>query len=297
MPVSLRSLLPLLLLLLAAQGAPGQLSSESLRIGPGDVLSVHVFREDNLDSKVRVRDSGAALLPLIGSVPLAGLSASDAAMLIEERFTKQGFLNHPQVSVLIEESAAQQVAVLGEVAHPGTVLLSSPRSLLDVLAEAGGLLRSADRHVTVRRPNGRSVTALIANDTSSYRNSEQVQVSPGDTVLVPRAGIVYILGDVGRPGGYLMQDDSQLSLLQALSLAAGTTKTAAEHGARLIRKVNGSATEVSLHLKAVEQGKEPDPALHNNDIVFIPFSLGKNIALGASSIAASASSAIIYAAY
>ncbi len=116
-------------------------------------------------------------------------------------------------------------------------------------------------------------------------------------MLVPRAGIVYVLGDVGRPGGYLMQDDAALSLLQALALAAGTTKTAAEGNARLIRKVNGVTTEVPLQLKAIEHGKLPDLALENDDVIYIPFSLGKNLTLGASSIAASASSALIYAAY
>ncbi len=290
------------LLLLTAAGfaalpVRAQLPAESLVIGPGDLVSVHVFREDNLDTKLRVKDAGTIALPLIGAISVAGLPPADAASRIADRYSAGGFLNHPQVSVLIEESATQQVAVLGEVAHPGTVLLTSPRSLLDVLAQAGGLLKTADRHVTIRRPNAPPVTVLVPNDASADLASAKLLVWPGDTLLVPRAGIVYVLGDVGRPGGYLMQDDAQLSLLQALALAAGTTRTASESSARLIRKRNGVTTELPLHLKAMEHGKQPDLALENDDIVYIPFSFTKNLALGASSVAASASSAIIYAAY
>ena len=306
MRASARSRVSSLLLVLAASTAAlpavaqhtvAQHTTESLVLGPGDLISVHVFREADLDTKLRVKDAGTISLPLIGAVPVAGLAAPDAAARIAERYSAGNFLNHPQVSILIEESAMRQVAVLGEVAHPGTVSLSSSRSLLDVLAEAGGLLKTADRHVTIRRPDAPPITVLVPNDAAADLASAKLLVSPGDTVLVPRAGIVYVLGDVGRPGGYLMQDDAQLSLLQALALAAGATRTASESSARLIRKRNGVTTELPLHLKAVEHGKLPDLALQNDDIVYIPFSFSKNLALGASGVAASASSAIIYAAY
>ncbi len=290
-----RTLSALTLALLALPGL-GQDARESLLLGPGDLVSVHVFREPDLDAKVRVKDAGTIALPLIGAIPVAGLSTAAASDAIAESYRAKHLLNQPQVSVFVEESTAQQVEVLGEVARPGPVAMTSKRNLLDVLAAAGGLIRTADRHVTIRRPSGPTVTVLVPNDADAEVGLGEVDVAPGETVLVPRAGIVYVLGDVGRPGGYLMQDDSRISLLQALALAAGTTKTAAENDARLLRKVNGVATEQPLHLRAVERGKAPDIALQNDDIVYVPFSLGKNMALGASSIAASASSALIYAA-
>jgi polysaccharide export outer membrane protein len=299
MPAAQRRSLLLAFLCAAGAGSPraSAQAQESLRIGAGDLLSVHVFRENDLDEKLRVKDAGTIALPLIGSILVANMAAADAAALIARRYEAGGFLNHAQVSILIEESARQQVAVLGEVAHPGTVPLSSPRSLLDVLAEAGGLLKTADRHVTIRRPSLPAITVLVPNDAAADLSSAPLMVSPGDTVLVPRAGIVYVLGDVGRPGGYLMQDDSQLSVMQALAMAAGSTRTAADGSARLIRRVKGVATEQPLHIKAMEKGKSPDVALQNNDIVYIPFSFGKNLALGANTIAASASSALVYAAW
>ena len=296
----LRLSLPLVLVaLLFAGNLRGQQrpAAESVSIGPGDLLAVHVFREDDLNTAARVKDAGTVALPLVGLVHVAGLSASDAAAAIAARYRDQRFLAHPQVSVSIEESAAEQIAVLGEVGKPGIVPLSSPRSLLDVLAEAGGLLKTADRHVTLRRPGQAPLTVLLPNDASAELAGAPVMVAPGDTVLVPRAGIVYVLGDVGRPGGYLMQDDARLSLMQALSLAAGATRTASQRNARLIRTAHGVPTEIPLHLKAVEAGKAPDMALQNDDIVYIPFSFGKNLALGAPSIVSSASSALVYAAW
>ena len=296
--VLLLSLLTALLALGAGAQEPNPATQrESLRIGPGDLLAIHIFREDDLDVKVRVKDAGTVTLPLVGSLQVGGMAAADASSAIADKYQGDGFLKHPQVSVLIEESAAQQVAVLGEVGRPGTVAVASPRSLLDVLAEAGGLLKTADRHVTIRRSSGASVTALVPNDAAGELKPAGLLVQPGDTVLVPRAGIVYVLGDVGRPGGYLMQDDAQLSLLQALALAAGTTRTAGEGDARLIRRSNGATTEIPLHLKDREHGRMPDMALENNDIIYVPFSFGKNMALGANAVAASASSAIIYAAF
>lgn len=287
----------LLLTLAAPRLVLAQQSGESLVIGAGDLLSVHIFREDALDTKLRVQDAGTITLPLVGLVHVAGLPPSEAALAVARLYSEGRYLNNPQVTVLVEESAARQVAVLGEVARPGTIAIPSPRTILDVLAEAGGLLKTADRRITIRHPAGMNVTVLVANDAAAELSLANVLVSPGDTVLVPRAGIVYVLGDVGRPGGYLMQDDAQLSLLQALALAAGTSRTAAEGSARLIRRVNGVTTELPVHLKAMERGAIPDLALVNEDILYIPFSFTKNLALGASTVAASASSALIYTAF
>jgi polysaccharide export outer membrane protein len=281
----------------AGLAAQGQVAAQRLRIGSGDVISVHVFREPNLDSTLRVLDSGQIALPLIGNVAVSGLSTAQAASDIGALYQEEGYLNQPQVQVSIDESAAQEVAVLGEVGHPGTVKVSSPRNVLDVLAEAGGLLKDADRHVTIRRMGSANVTVMVTNDPEQSLALTRVLVYPGDTLIVPRAGIVYVLGDVGHPGGYLMQNDAQLTLMQALALASGTSRTAADGGARLIRKVQGRTVEIPLHLKAVERGSMPDLALQDKDILYVPFSFAKNLAIGAPSIAASASSAIIYAAY
>jgi polysaccharide export outer membrane protein len=270
---------------------------ESLLIGPGDLLHVTVFRENDLDQKVRVKDSGEVGLQLVGNVMVKGLAPAEAAEKIASRYKDLGFLNRPQVAVFVEESVTERVAVLGEVQHPGLVPLTSSRSLLDVLSQAGGLTIAADRHITIRRPGQPPFTVFLSNDATRALADADVLVMPGDTILVPKAGIVYVLGDVGRPGGFVMQDDARLTLLQALSLASGPNKTAAENQTRLLRRVNGQVTELPIDLKAIERGKQSDPQLEADDIVFIPFSLFKNMALGATSILAAAGSAAVYVAH
>lgn len=269
---------------------------ESLLIGPGDLLEVDVLREPDLTQHARVRDSGEITLPLVGSVAVAGQSPSEAAARIAEAFRSGQLLKQPQVSVTIVEFGTQSVAVLGEVERPGTVNITTPRTLLDVLAMAGGLTEKADRHITVERggPWGEKISVFLPNGADAELRAD-VSVHPGDRILVPKAGIIYVLGDVGRPGGYVMQDDSRLTVLQALALAAGINRTAGEKRARLLRKTKSGYSELPIPLHAMERGQSPDLQLEANDILYVPFSARKNLMLGGSSILASASAALIYA--
>ncbi|HYK35333.1 polysaccharide biosynthesis/export family protein [Alloacidobacterium sp.] len=269
---------------------------ESLLIGPGDLLHITVFREPDLEQKVRVKDSGEIDLDLAGTVKLSGLTPHDAAKAIAQLYMQNHFLNHPQVSVFIEEYATQSISVLGQVNKPGAFTVTTMRSLLDVLAMSGGLTEMADRHITIQRADhsGNIVVFLPNNPPVNARAAEMVY--PGDTVLVPKAGIVYVLGDVGRPGGYIMQDDSNLTVMQAVALAAGANRTAKEDAARLIRKVNGSYQESAVPLRDIEKGKKPDMQLEADDVLYVPFSMAKDVVLGTSNILSSTSSAAIYAA-
>lgn len=269
---------------------------ESLRIGPGDLLEVTVLREPELTQHVRVLDSGDITLPLVGSVAVNDESSVQAAQSIAKAYQKGDFLKHPQVSVEIEQFATQTVAVLGQVQHPGTVTITTSRSLLDVLAMAGGLTPDADRHITIERggPWGEQIHIFLPNNSTDELKAD-VSVEPGDRILVPKAGIVYVLGDVGHPGGYVMQDNSRLTVLQALALASGANKTAADKHARLLRKTKTGYKEEPVPLLAMERGKKPDIQLRADDILFVPFSTRKNIMLGGAGILASASAALIYA--
>jgi polysaccharide export outer membrane protein len=270
---------------------------ESLLIGPGDLLHVTVLRESELEQHARVLDSGAIPLALIGDVPVQGLTPAQAAARIASQYLNGKFLLHPDVSVLVEQYATQAVSVLGEVGHPGTVQLTAPRTLIDVLSQAGGLTEFADRHITIERggKDGDRVRVFLPNHADDALNAD-VLVRPGDIVVVPKAGVVYVLGDVARPGGYVMQYDSRLTVLQAIALAAGASKTASERRIRLVRNVDGQSLCISLPLREMERGREPDVPLQANDILYVPFSLVKNISLGIADITAAASSALIYAA-
>ena len=272
-------------------------TKESLLIGPGDLLHVTILREPELEQHARVLDSGDVSLPLIGGVHVAGLDPAAASSAIAAKYREGNFLKHPNVSVFVEEFATQPVSVLGQVEKPGTYKITTPRTLLDLLAMAGGLTPIADRHIMIERAPGakqREERVFLSNRSGDALMAN-VTVDPGDTILVPKAGLVYVLGDVGRPGGYTMENESRMTVLQAIALAGGVRHTAKVKKARVIHNVNGHLDEEPLPLREIEKGEAPDEFLHADDVIYIPFSLAKNIVLGTSAIVASASSALIYA--
>jgi polysaccharide export outer membrane protein len=283
--------------LLAAMAPESPAQPESLLIGPGDLLRISFLREPELDQHLRVLDSGEVVLTLAGKVSVQRLTPAQAAARIASQYREGNFLLHPEVSVFVEEFATQTVTILGQVAHPGTVRLTAPRTLIDVISLAGGLTPDADRHIVLERggKDGERIRTFLSNRAEEALNAD-ILVRPGDTIVVPKAGIVYILGDVAHPGGYVMQNDSQLTVLQAIALAAGTSKTASEKRVRLVRTIDGLSHSVDLPLRDMERGRAPDVPLCANDILYVPFSLTKNLSLGIANITAAASSALIYAA-
>lgn len=306
----MRTTLPLSLFILlcvlplAAQTSPASPvpGNESLVIGPGDLLHVQFYDTPELEQHPRVNDAGVAPLLFLGPVMLAGKTPSEAATLIASLMVSHNFMSHPQVAVSIDQFATQGVTVSGEVGHPGNLMLTTPRPLLDVLALAGGLNAGADRHIVIQHRGAQhqgSTSAetpyFVSNDPAAQLH-DQLMIYPGDVILVARAGFVYILGDVGRPGGYpLSSNDQNVTLLQALANAASPNKTAVISGVRLMRKTGTSYVQVPLHLGRIENGKEPDPALQADDVVIVPFSYAKNFILNDMGIAASVGSAVIYA--
>ena len=290
-------LLPVLLG--ALLGGTSLAASESLLIGPGDQLHIQVADTPEMDQHPRVTDAGEVPIEGVGNVQVAGLTPAAAAVVLQNRLIAAHYMRHPIVLVTIEQFATQTVSVLGEVKAPGAYTIATPRSILNVLALAGGLNSAADRNIVIER-RGDPATRVHYKYSNNPDTAveEQVLVSPGDTVLVPKAGIVYILGDVNRPGGYSMtNNESKMTMLEALALAGGVSKSAKQGAARLIRKNDsGSYADQKFSVGDLQEGKIPDIAMQPGDVVYIPFSFGRNMAvMGAGSIAASATSAAIYA--
>ena len=273
-------------------------TTESLILSPGDLLGVTVVDVPEMEKHVRITDHGSITLPLVGELLVSGLTPEQAEQRVSAAFAAGHFIRNAQVNVGVDQYAAANVAVSGQVQHPGSYPLTVPRNLMDVLSMAGGLTPAADTHVTVQR-RGADVklleASLVNNPTAALKNSPLVY--PGDLVIVPKAGIVYVLGDVIHPGGYVMVNDAQLTLLQAISLAAGTTKTASEAHVRLVRNAATGPVEIPVCLKCLEKGTQPDIELQPEDVVYIPYSTTKNIMLGAGSILSSTGGAAIYAAH
>jgi polysaccharide export outer membrane protein len=270
-------------------------SVNSLLISPGDSIHISVLDNPDLDQHARVTDSGDIPVQGVGNVMVAHMSPAEAASAIHDRFVGAHFLNHPQVSVVVDQYATQNVTVIGEVRQPGAYPLSTPRPILDVIALGGGLDEVADRNILVERHGDQSnpIPYTVSND-AGQAIKDQVLVNPGDTVVVPKAGIVYVLGDVNRPGGYTMTDNqSKMSLLEALTIAGGAAKTAKLGHARLIRKADHS--EIQLSLGEIEKGKQPDIALFPGDILYVPFSYAKNLVIASSAgIVGAAGTAAVY---
>jgi polysaccharide export outer membrane protein len=276
--------------------APLLAQNESLLIGPGDEVNVEVFDTPDLDQDARVTDAGEFPLMLGGTVRLASLTPAEAARTIETALIKSHVMYYPRVLVTVTQYATQSVTVFGQVAKPGTYSIDTPRSVVDVLGLAGGLTDLADRHVTIERHTNHRQIAYYVSNRSDDLLDQKVMVNPGDKVVVPKAGIIYVLGDVGRPGGYPMtNNDGTLTVLQAVAAAGGTASSAAPNSSRLIRRtaIGGYQSE-PLHFSAMQKGKKPDIPLQAGDIVYVPFSYLRNAALGVTSIAAAATGAALY---
>jgi polysaccharide export outer membrane protein len=278
-------------------GAQGYPQAESLLIGPGDQLHILVFETPELEQHPRVTDAGDTPLMLLGNVRVTGLTPAQAAAVIEQDLIAGHFMSHPQVTVTIEQYATQNVSVLGEVKLPGSYPITAPRSVIDVVALAGGLTNVADRSITIERKSdpAQKVNYFLSNNSNDAIDSS-VLVYPGDRVLVPKAGIVYILGDVRSPGAYAMSNNSsQISVLQLVAAAGGTNHSAVPSHARLYHK-DGAAgyTNNSLPLSAMQKGKQADLPMHPGDIIYVPFSYVRNVAEGATGIVSAATSAAIY---
>ena len=270
--------------------------TESLTIGPGDLLHLKVLEAPELEQAARVSDAGTLTLILGGKVQVAGLTPSEAAVAIERALVEGHYVLTPHVSVTTEQTATQNVTILGQVRSPGSYPIATPRPILDVLALAGGLNDLAQRKVTIQRHASKERVDYVLSNSANAALDANVPVYPGDTVLVPKADVVYVLGDVNRPGGIaIVTNDSKLSALQALSLAGGTPPNAVPSHSRLIRKqADGSHVELPLQLSAMQKGKEPDIPLQGDDIIYVPFSYARNMAVGAGSLVGATSSAAIY---
>ena len=245
----------------------------ALLLDAGDVLDVRVFDTPELSGKFRVDRHGDITLPVSGTVQVKGLTAEEVQTAIEQRYRQREILRDPHVEVFVLEYATQGVTVMGEVKMPGVYPILGKRSVLDFISVAGGPTSSASRTVLLTHKN--SPAQVITLDLSgSPQSGPQPEVEPGDRIVVTRAGVVYVVGDVGRPGGYLIENKNIITVLQALALAQGLNKTA-KLDAKLIRNTPTGRTEADLPLKKIFANQAVDPKLEDGDILFVPVSGAK----------------------
>jgi polysaccharide export outer membrane protein len=284
----------------AANPAPKADSGDAaaIKLGPGDLVEVSVYGVPELSTKARVSNDGDLYLPLIDYVHVSELSLEEAQKVIEKRLDSGGFVRNPHVTIFVDDYASQGVTLLGEVGKPGIYPVLGDRRLFDLVSAAGGLTERASRTVTITRRSkpDQSQTIHLARNLTDAPESN-VDVRPGDTIEVQRAPIVYVVGDVGRPSGLLI-DNGTLTVLQALALAGGPNHTAKLDGTRIIRKSTGpnGMAETVVPLKKMLRAKAPDMTLEANDILFIPVSGAKVATARAAEVAVGLTTAVgVYA--
>ena len=252
-------------------------SASVAKLGPSDLIELTVYGVPELTTKARVSSSGDVYLPLVDYVHIGGLTQEEAQTVIEKRLEDGGFVRNPHVTIFVHEATSQGVTILGEVGKPGIYPDPPDHKLYEVISEAGGFLASSSRKIAIIRRNQADPIHIDLPRNLADDVSGNVDVLPGDTITVPRAPIIYVVGDVGRPSGLLV-DNGQLTVLQALALAGGTNRTAKMGGARIIRKGPSGMTELTLQLKKMLEAKAPDVTLQADDILFVPVSGGRVLA-------------------
>src|ERR1700733_6535016 len=263
-------------------------------LGPEDLITVRVFAADDIpDKPAQIDNNGSVTLPMIGSVHAAGLTVEQFQASLVTAYKK--FFKDPQVTVQVNEFHSQPVSVAGNVTTPGVVQLKGNRNLMEVIGQAGGLRADAGDTVLITRnlsegpipvqgaftdPTGKySVAHINIRSVMSGKDPEgNILIKPHDVITVNRARMVYVLGNVTSPGGYVMSENETMSVTQAVALAGGWDKTAALSSARILRADGGAQREqIPLNVKKIMENKSPDLELRPDDIVYVPNSLGKQM--------------------
>ena len=243
-------------------------ATTDLHLNSGDVLAVRIFGVPDFAPPVRISVDGTIQLPLIGVVPVAGLTINRTEDLIAERLINAGMYKNPQVTVQVTETASQFATVAGEL-H-AIVPLSGDRRLLEVLAAAGSLPPTASHIITILRP-GVEKPIVVDLGTDPTRSAEaNIPIRPRDTILISRVGVVYILGAFKSQGAIPLQQNSPLTLMQATALSGGAGFEGKYKDLRIVRTIGLERKLVTVDIKKVLDGKAPDPVLQADDIVFLP---------------------------
>jgi polysaccharide export outer membrane protein len=268
------------------------LPNSNIKLGIGDLIEVSVFGVPDLMTKTRISGAGDIYLPLIDYVHVADLTTDEAQELIQKRLEDGGYVRSPHVSIFIDESASQAIIMAGEVGHPGPYPAVGERRLFDLISAAGGLTDRAGRMVTIEhRGDSGHKTVLQLSSNLAEDTQNNVEVYPGDTIIVSRAGIVYVVGDVARPSGFSIEDNS-LTVLKALALAGGSTRTSALSKTRILRQTPNGIQEIQVNLKKMLYAKAPDLPLTKGDILFVPGSAAKGAAYRSTDVAMAVSTAL-----
>lgn len=262
-------------LALLTRPLPGQPLTGEYRIGPRDLLEIKVLELPELNVERRVGDSGVVSLPLVGDVPLASLTATEAADRLSSILTAK-YVNRANVTIVIREFTNKPISVLGAVQKPGSLNVSGKWDLLQAISAAGGLRPDAGRKIYVlrRSENGLSDRLEIATADLFVNPSAKwnVTIYPSDVINIPaRAPVrVFCLGEVEKPGSLEFDADDRITLLSVIAKAGGLTDRAARGSIRIKRRgPDGKDAELTANYGRIVSGKDVDPTLQGDDVVVV----------------------------
>jgi polysaccharide export outer membrane protein len=274
----------------AEKDAPNALlPATPYRLGPEDALRITILEAPASSvERVLIDGEGWISLAAVGRLQAAGLSVLELEQDVRARF--QRFIREPRVSVSLVEYRPQTVSVIGAVGKPGVHDIRGATPLVEVLSLAGGLRPDAGHRVRITRraeegriplphaeagPGGASVAELEIREVMEATGlAQNVLILPHDVITLPRARMVYVIGAVGRSGGFMLEEREHISAVQALALAGGTSRIAAPKRARILRGSGelSARAEIPVDLKGILDGRDRDIALQSDDILFVPTS-------------------------
>jgi polysaccharide export outer membrane protein len=257
----------LILLLMMALQAPAAATDPALYIvGPNDVLTITVFNQPQLSGKFPVEADGTLPFPLLGRVAVGGLSIRAVEDEMRRRLAA-GYVKDPHVSVTMEQYRSQQIFVMGEVRQPGSLPFTGAMTLIEALARVGSTTeRAGPEAVIVRSRTAGSDTNATpqTGDTSNVENirinlrslqtgtlSQNVALRPGDTIFVPRAETVFVLGQVRTAGEYPIR--SGMTVRHVLALAGGMTERGSSRRIQIVRQIDGKEVTIGVNLRSSVQ--------------------------------------------
>lgn len=251
-----------------AQQAQTGTASAQYRLATGDVIRVTVFQNADLTLEARVSETGVISYPLLGSVSLGGLTLTQAEKRIADGLRDGNFVKQPQVSILVTQVRGHQVSVLGQVGRPGRFPLElADTKLTDILATAGGIgVTGADTVVLIGRRNGQAYRAEFDLPAifGPARRGDDVILQNGDVIWVERAPVIYLYGEVARPGSLRLERG--MSVMQALASAGGITQRGTERGLRVHRRDAEGKVRV-MEVQMTDQLR-PDDVVYVRESIF-----------------------------
>jgi polysaccharide biosynthesis/export protein len=242
-------------------------------LNPGDIIDVQVFNTPEISAKYQLNKDGAIRLPGTPPVVLSDLSPTEAATALEKLLKDSKVMDSAQVSVFLVTAAPFEVSVIGEIVHPGLYELSGLPTLQSALAAAGGVTALEGPTITITHRNdlqGPLTVSVIENPP--YGVNPFQKLNPWDIVSVSRTGVVYVVGDVARPGEYNLKTNQKLGALEVLALAAGLKEYAAPEKATIIRMTASSVDSIPINLARIQKKLDIDPPLGPDDVLVVPHS-------------------------